>query len=155
MLSRSGNFAASRPVYFSPILVWERTRPVSKEELAAVLWPEDLSPAWESGLNSLTSKLGSLLASKSMKEHGLSLSRGLGQYQIRLPADVWIDVEAGTSARTGRRPRCVQETPAARWDRLRYPHPSLDGRSCLGSTGFGPIPNDGNLSANWCGHWTA
>jgi len=79
-------------------LVWERNRPVSKEELAAVLWPEDLSPAWESGLSSLTSKLATLLSSKTMKDHGLSLSRGLGQYQVRLPPDVWIDVEAATSA---------------------------------------------------------
>ncbi len=79
-------------------LVWERARPVSKEELAAVLWPEYLSPAWESGLSSLTSRLGSLLSSETMEEHGLSLSRGLGQYQVRLPSDVWIDVEAATSA---------------------------------------------------------
>ena len=79
-------------------LVWERTRPVSKEELAAVLWPENLSPAWESGLSSLTSRLGSLLSSATIEEHGLSLSRGLGQYQVRLPSDVWIDVEAATSA---------------------------------------------------------
>lgn len=79
-------------------LVWERSRPVSKEELAAVLWREDLSPAWESGLSSLTSRLGSLLSSEAMREHGLSLSRGLGQYQVRLPSDVWIDVGAATSA---------------------------------------------------------
>ena len=79
-------------------LVWERTRPVSKEELASVLWPEDLSPAWESGLSSLASKLGSMLSSEGMKDQGLSLSRGLGQYQVRFPSDVWVDVEAATSA---------------------------------------------------------
>ena len=79
-------------------LAWERSRPVSKEELASVLWPEDLSPAWESGLSSLTSRLGSLLSTHSMADQGLSLSRGLGQYQVRLPSDVWVDVEAATSA---------------------------------------------------------
>lgn len=79
-------------------LVWERTRPVSKEELAAVLWPEDLSPSWEAALSSLTSRLATLMARDVLKDCGISLSRGLAQYQLRLPADVWIDVEAATSA---------------------------------------------------------
>ena len=95
-------------------LVWGRSRPVSKEELAAVLWPEDLSPAWESGLSSLTSRLGSLLSSEAMREHGLSLSRGLGQYQVRLPSDVWIDVEAATSALDWPSPPYAPAMPGAR-----------------------------------------
>ena len=79
-------------------LVWERTRPVSKEELAAVLWPENLSPSWEAALSSLTSRLAALMARDDLKRHGISLSRGLAQYQLRLPPDVWIDVEAANSA---------------------------------------------------------
>ena len=79
-------------------LVWERARPVSKEELAAVLWPENISTSWEAALSSLTSRLAALMASEVLKTRGISLSRGLGQYQLRLPADVWIDVEAATSA---------------------------------------------------------
>ena len=79
-------------------LVWERSRPVSKEELASVLWPEQQSAAWETALNSLTSRLSSLLSTEELAERGVTLYRGFGQYQIRLPGDVWVDTEAATSA---------------------------------------------------------
>ena len=48
-------------------LVSERHRPVSREELATVIWPDQLSTAWEGALSSLTSKLGTLLASDLLK----------------------------------------------------------------------------------------
>ena len=79
-------------------LVCERTRPVSREELAAVLWPDDLAASWEVALSALTSKLGSLLSMDVLKAGGVSLARGFGQYQVRFPAAVWIDLEASTSA---------------------------------------------------------
>ena len=79
-------------------LVCERTRPVSKEELATVVWPDELAPAWEGALSALVSRLNGLLAADSLGGRGVSLSRSFGQYQINLPADVWIDLEAGTSA---------------------------------------------------------
>ena len=79
-------------------LVCERTRPVSREELAAVVWPENLSHAWEAALSSLTSRLAALLSMDVLKAQGLSFNRGLGQYQVRLPGDAWIDLETGTSA---------------------------------------------------------
>ena len=79
-------------------LVCERTRPVSREELAAVVWPENLSLAWEAALSSLTSRLAALLSMDVLKTQGLSFNFGFGQYQIRLPGDAWIDLEAGNSA---------------------------------------------------------
>jgi DNA-binding SARP family transcriptional activator len=79
-------------------LVCERGRPVSREELATVIWPENLSLSWEAALSSLTSKLGTLLSSDLLKAHGVLFSRGFRQYQVHLPADVWIDLEAATSA---------------------------------------------------------
>ncbi len=79
-------------------LVWERSRPVSKEELASVLWPEQQSTAWETALNSLTSRLSSLLSVEGLSQRGVAFYRGFGQYQIRLPSDVWVDTEAATSA---------------------------------------------------------
>ena len=79
-------------------LVSERTRPVSREEMAAVIWPENMSNAWEAALSSLTNKLAALLSIDVLKTQGLSFNRGFGQYQVRLPGDAWIDIEAGTSA---------------------------------------------------------
>lgn len=79
-------------------LVCERARPVSREELAAIVWPESLSSGWEGALSALTRKLAALLSMDVLKAQGLSFSRGFGQYQVLLPADAWIDLEAGTSA---------------------------------------------------------
>ena len=79
-------------------LVCERTRPVSREELAMVVWGDDLSPSWEGALSALLSRLGTLLSSDLLRAQGVSLSRGFGQFRLRLPADVWIDLEAGLSA---------------------------------------------------------
>ncbi|MDP2936162.1 MAG: BTAD domain-containing putative transcriptional regulator [Dehalococcoidia bacterium] len=79
-------------------LVCQRTRPVSREELAALLWPEDMPPAWQVGLSAILSKLQRLLASGPLKAAGVALSKGIGQYQMVLPVDTWIDLETCASA---------------------------------------------------------
>ena len=79
-------------------LVSERSRPVAKEELASVLWPDEQSESWEAALSALTSRLAALLSSDELEGQGLSFSRQLGQYQIRLSSDAWVDIEAGNSA---------------------------------------------------------
>ena len=79
-------------------LVCERTRPVAKEELASVLWPEEQSDAWEAALSALTSRLAGLLSSAGLDSQGLMFSRQFGQYQLRLPTECWVDIEAGNSA---------------------------------------------------------
>ena len=79
-------------------LVCEHARPVFREELATVVWPENMSPSWEGALSSLTSKLRTLLSANSLVGQTVSLSHGFHHYQVHLPADVRIDLEAGTSA---------------------------------------------------------
>ena len=79
-------------------LVIERSRPVAKEELASVLWPDEQSEAWEAALSALTSRLAALLSSDGLAGQGMSFSRSFGQYQLRLPTDAWVDIEAGSSA---------------------------------------------------------
>ena len=79
-------------------LVCERSRPVAKEELASVLWPDEQSDAWEAALSALTSRLAALLASEGLEDLGLSFSRQFGQYQLKLPNDGWVDIGAGNSA---------------------------------------------------------
>ena len=78
-------------------LVCERTRPVSRDELASVIWPtEDMAAAWEVALSALISRLRGLLI--ALREEGVSLASGLGLYRLLLPTDAWIDLEAGASA---------------------------------------------------------
>ena len=79
-------------------LVHERTRPVPKEELATIIWPHEISPAWEGALSAITSRIRTILSMDPLKQQGVSFFRSSGQYQLDLPADVWIDIEAGASA---------------------------------------------------------
>ena len=79
-------------------LVHERTRTVPKEELATVIWPDEMSPAWEGALSAITSRIRSMVSIEPLKKEGVSFFRSSGQYQLDLPADVWIDLEAGFSA---------------------------------------------------------
>lgn len=79
-------------------LICQRVRPVSREELAALLWPAEMPPAWQVGLSAILSKIQTLLASDPLKAAGVTLSKGFGQYQLALPVDTWIDLEASASA---------------------------------------------------------
>ena len=79
-------------------LVSERTRPVAREELARIVWPDQMASAWEVALSSLMSRLRTLLSTDGLAGRAVSVSRGSGQYQMLLPADAWIDVEASASA---------------------------------------------------------
>ena len=78
-------------------LVSERIRPVSIEELATVVWEDDLSLAWEGALNALTSRRRSHLLRTLLVEAGVYFARSSGQYLLGLPTDVWLDVEAAAS----------------------------------------------------------
>ena len=79
-------------------LVHERTRTVPKEELATIIWPYELSPAWEGALSAITSRIRTLVSIEPLRQQGVSFLRSFGQYQLDLPTDVWIDIEAGASA---------------------------------------------------------
>jgi SARP family transcriptional regulator, regulator of embCAB operon len=75
-------------------LVYERLRPVSRDELAGELWPGAVPPSWERSLSAIISKLRALLAGLP----GVILDGSFGHYRLSLPADAWIDVEAATGA---------------------------------------------------------
>ena len=75
-------------------LVSERHRPVPREELAKLIWAEDLAEAWELSLSSVISRLRGLLACEALAGRGVSLSSRSGQYELRLPADTWVDVDS-------------------------------------------------------------
>jgi DNA-binding SARP family transcriptional activator len=77
-------------------LVGEHRRAISRDELAEELWLGTLPPSWEGSLSVVISKLRTLLASAGIP--GVALTSSFGCYQLLLPADAWIDVEAADQA---------------------------------------------------------
>jgi SARP family transcriptional regulator, regulator of embCAB operon len=78
-------------------LAIDRSGAVSRDELAAMLWPEKLPRAWDTALHSIVSKLRVLLAKTGLDKSEV-LASALGCYQLHLPADVWVDVEAAADS---------------------------------------------------------
>jgi SARP family transcriptional regulator, regulator of embCAB operon len=73
-------------------LVSERDRPVTKEELISIVWP-DLPPREiETALNAILSKLRASLKKAALTRADVVDVRS-GTIQMRLPPDVWIDLE--------------------------------------------------------------
>jgi DNA-binding SARP family transcriptional activator len=64
-------------------LVVNRVRPVTRDELAAAVWPAEAPSAADSGLSALLSKLRRVVPIE-----------GRSELQLRLPTDAWIDLEA-------------------------------------------------------------
>lgn len=72
------------------VLVVER-RPLTRDALADVLWPEVLPAAWPAGLSAILSKVRSLITRVGIDRSAL-VSAG-GTIELRLPADTWVDSE--------------------------------------------------------------
>lgn len=73
-------------------LLAERSHPVPRDELANVLWPERLPAAYDIALGAIASKLRGLLNELGVNRRALTTASGC--YQLQLPADSWVDVEA-------------------------------------------------------------
>ena len=67
-------------------LALNRRRPVSRDELAAMLWPEQAPRAPEAALNTILARLRRVLGHDALGARG--------QLTLALGADSWIDVEA-------------------------------------------------------------
>src|SRR5690242_16308650 len=74
------------------LLAAERSRPVSRDELADVLWQGSPPRSSEVALSAIVSKLRAGLAEIGLPRDTLSADAGC--YQLRLPAGSWVDVEA-------------------------------------------------------------
>jgi SARP family transcriptional regulator, regulator of embCAB operon len=79
-------------------LVCERLHPVTRDELAEVVWPGTLPAAWEAALSALISKLRYLLQSLGLPRGAVQIAAHSGCYQIHLPASTWVDREAAARA---------------------------------------------------------
>lgn len=78
------------------LLMSERSRPVSRDELANELWPRQPPAAYEVALSAIVSKLRSLLAEAGVDRGAVQAADGC--YRVDLGPDSWIDTEAALEA---------------------------------------------------------
>jgi SARP family transcriptional regulator, regulator of embCAB operon len=77
-------------------LALERTRPVPIDELADAVWGTATpAGAWETALSAVVSKLRACLRALDTR---CAITTAAGCYQLGLPADAWVDVEAARHA---------------------------------------------------------
>jgi DNA-binding SARP family transcriptional activator len=76
-------------------LALERARPVPIDELADAVWGASPSGAWETALSAIVSKLRACLRSVDPR---CAVTTAAGCYQLALPSDAWVDVEAAREA---------------------------------------------------------
>jgi DNA-binding SARP family transcriptional activator len=77
-------------------LALERARPVAIDELADAVWGTAApAGAWETALSAVVSKLRAAL--RALDEH-CTVTTAAGCYQLALPTDAWVDVEAARRA---------------------------------------------------------
>jgi DNA-binding SARP family transcriptional activator len=95
-------------------LVLERHHPVSRQQLAEVLWPDSLPVSWDGALSAVVSKLRTALA-RLGKDGPATLESGFGCYQLRLPPDTWVDVEAASQALHVAETAIRQGNPEGAW----------------------------------------
>jgi len=74
------------------MLVAEHWRAVPREELIDEIWPDDPPPSSDRALSAVMSKVRTLLERQGWPE--LEIAAAFGCYQMRLPANAWIDIEA-------------------------------------------------------------
>ena len=73
-------------------LVVERRRPVSREELADALWPDQLPDSWAAALRGVVSEVRRFLSAGGLDVATVLVSAGNG-WQLQLPADVTVDLD--------------------------------------------------------------
>lgn len=66
-------------------------RPVTRDELAELLWADDIPTAWDSNLSAIVSRLRSLLERIGLDGSEV-ISGARGTYEFRPPGDLWVDI---------------------------------------------------------------
>jgi SARP family transcriptional regulator, regulator of embCAB operon len=72
-------------------LASQNGRPIPRDELAEVLWGDELPPTWRKALRVLMTKLRALLEECGI-DGSTALVSSFGCYKLTLPAGSWIDV---------------------------------------------------------------
>lgn len=76
-------------------LIAERHRPVRQDELADVIWGDELPRSWATMVRGIVSKLRTACSAAGLGSEVISTA--FGCYQLRLPADATVDVEAAAA----------------------------------------------------------
>ena len=77
-------------------LLVERARPVSRAELAELLWPGELPRSWEPALRNVVARVRSFLAGAGLPADALRAVHG--SYRLILPPGAVVDLEAAAAA---------------------------------------------------------
>ncbi len=84
-------------------LVLERERPVPRDELAEAVWGEGVPPTWRAALRGVLARLRRALTGEVLGDRVVTCAHGC--YELRLPCEVVVDVEAAgadlSAARSG------------------------------------------------------
>lgn len=94
-----GGFPGRQARHCFARLVGVHGQPVSREELADELWPGELPMSWEIAIRAIVSKLRMVLAGFGVT--GATISAISGSYQLDLPANVRLDIDAAADAMHG------------------------------------------------------
>jgi len=78
-------------------LLCERHRSVPREELAGLLWGEQLPASWALSLSAIVSKLRRLFTEAGL-DGVATLASAFGSYRLRLPDETWVDWDAAASS---------------------------------------------------------
>lgn len=78
-------------------LVLERRRPIPRDELADLLWGDDLPPSWETAARVVISKVRAVLTRAGLSPTEALVTVG-GCYQLSLPTDTTVDLEDAAEA---------------------------------------------------------
>jgi DNA-binding SARP family transcriptional activator len=78
-------------------LAARRDQAVPRDELAEVLWGDQLPATWEKALRVLMTKLRALLEACGI-DGSTALTSAFGCYKLTLPVGAWVDVEAAVDA---------------------------------------------------------
>lgn len=79
------------------MLAAERDRALYRDELADQLWAGEPPGAWDVALRALVSKLRGILATVGLDDRD-TIAHAFGCYQLKLPADAWVDLEGAADA---------------------------------------------------------
>lgn len=96
VIAREADFRGRQTREAFAYLVSARDHPVSRYELSALIWPSGPAPAWESALSAITSRIRAVL--RPAFDPALGVVSRNGSYQLALPPDAWVDIEAAASA---------------------------------------------------------